>query len=52
MDKKSRRVSSPFDFTEEQLKEAAVHFEPVKVDADLERLKKLHPNELFKYGEE
>ena len=45
-------VQTPFDFTEEQLKEAAVNYEPTKIDADIERLKKLHPNELFKYGEE
>ena len=52
MANKPKRVHTPFDFTEEQLKEAAVHYETTKVDADIERLKKLHPNELFKYGEE
>ena len=48
---KPARVHTPFDVAEEQLKEAAVHYEPTKVDADIERLKKLHSNELFKYVE-
>ena len=34
MANKPTRVHTPFDFTEEQLKEAAVNYEPTKIDAD------------------